>query len=162
MPPPVQQPEMFTRLERLRDALDFKPRCVIDVGANVGRWTERASAIWPDASFLMVEANDMHKHRLEAQLARLQKRGGGGARHAYAIAVLANATGKRSLFVPRPEHRAAAHTGTSLFRQVPSAAKFMREERDVQPLDALAAAHGLTGCGLIKADVQGAEVFPPD
>ena len=49
-------------------ALDFKPRCVIDVGANVGRWTERVSAIWPDASFLMVEANDMHTHRLEAQL----------------------------------------------------------------------------------------------
>ena len=91
--------------------------------------------IWPDASFLMVEANAMHKHRLEAQLARLQKRG--GTRHAYAIAVLANETGKRSLFVPRPEHRAAAHTGTSLFRQVPSGAKFMREERDVQPLDAL-------------------------
>ena len=36
------------------------------------------------------------------------------------------------------QYQAQANTGTSLLRQVPSAAKFVREERDVQPLDALA------------------------
>ena len=97
----------------------------------------------------MVEANGMHK-RLEARW-RDCKNAAARAR-AYAIAVLANATGGDRLY--RGPSTAAAHA--ALASQVPSA---VHGERDVQPLDrALAAAHGLTGCGLIKADVQGAEL----
>src|SRR5215468_4422314 len=47
---------MWGSLANLK-ASGFNPQTVIDVGAWIGDWTEHVHAIFPDASFLMVEAN---------------------------------------------------------------------------------------------------------
>ena len=37
--------------------LDFYPRRVLDIGANVGHWTAEARNYWPRADYLLIEAN---------------------------------------------------------------------------------------------------------
>ena len=47
---------MWGSLQNLKSN-GFSPRTVIDVGAWIGDWTEHVHPIFPDAQFLMVEAN---------------------------------------------------------------------------------------------------------
>jgi FkbM family methyltransferase len=44
----------------------FRPRSILDVGANEGVWTRKAFAVFPDASFLMIEPQHEMKPLLEA------------------------------------------------------------------------------------------------
>lgn len=52
--------------ERLKDVLSkmrrasHKVRCVYDIGANSGAWTESWKKTYPDAAFVMFEANPSH------------------------------------------------------------------------------------------------------
>ena len=56
---------MFTRLATLTSlGLNFSH--IIDVGANRGKWTQDAGHVWPAATFLLVEANPMHREKLFA------------------------------------------------------------------------------------------------
>lgn len=41
-------------------------RTVVDVGASTGIWTEEVRPHWPDARFLLIEAQDVHFAELEA------------------------------------------------------------------------------------------------
>jgi FkbM family methyltransferase len=61
---------MWGSLANLKSS-GFAPRTVIDVGAWIGDWTEHVHAIFPDASFLMVEANPGKRARLEKIAAQL-------------------------------------------------------------------------------------------
>lgn len=51
-------------LIRLR-SLDLEIRTVIDIGASNGHWATQAMAAFPEAKFLLVEANPFHKSSLE-------------------------------------------------------------------------------------------------
>lgn len=44
----------------------FRPRSILDVGANEGVWTRRASAVFPGASFLLIEPQHEMNASLEA------------------------------------------------------------------------------------------------
>jgi FkbM family methyltransferase len=55
---PVSQDSMPDMLKRLSGR--FTPATVIDLGASDGRWSEMASEIWPEAKFLLIEANPAH------------------------------------------------------------------------------------------------------
>ena len=46
--------------------LGFVPETVLDIGANVGEWTRAARGQWPDAAFLLIEANPGCKGHLHA------------------------------------------------------------------------------------------------
>ena len=43
----------------------FEPRYIIDIGANVGSWTDQVAVFFPNSNFLMVEANSKHEPHLK-------------------------------------------------------------------------------------------------
>lgn len=45
----------------------MNPKRVLDIGANVGQWSDHASQVWPLAFFHLVEANPGCRERLESQ-----------------------------------------------------------------------------------------------
>lgn len=45
-----------------------RPASVIDVGASDGRWSRLAETVWPDARFLLVEADCRHQEALSRAL----------------------------------------------------------------------------------------------
>ena len=75
--PPNRFDAMGVVLQRLRD-VGFRPRVVIDAGANVGGWTMMARGIFADAEFHLIEPQPA----CHAALARL-----GGRLLVYPVAV---------------------------------------------------------------------------
>ncbi len=41
------------------------PHFVVDVGARLGDWAKEAKAVWPDASFILIEANEECRESLK-------------------------------------------------------------------------------------------------
>jgi FkbM family methyltransferase len=46
--------ERFAYLSKI----GFEPKVILDIGANVGKWSRAAHMTWPNARFIMVEANE--------------------------------------------------------------------------------------------------------
>jgi FkbM family methyltransferase len=134
---------MWGSLANLK-ANGFAPRTVIDVGAWIGDWTEHVHAIFPDAAFLMVEANPDKRPSLEAIAARL------GPSVRLRMALLG------------PESRAgvpfyAMEAGSSV---LPENTTFDRKRLalEMSTLDQVSGAATLEGPVLLKVDVQGYEL----
>jgi FkbM family methyltransferase len=134
---------MWGSLQNLRSN-GFSPRTVIDVGAWIGDWTEHVHAIFPDAHFLMLEANPAKRPGLEAIAARL------GPSVQVRMALLG------------PESRPdvpfyAMEAGSSV---LPEDTNFERKQLALQmsTLDELSGASSLEGPVLLKVDVQGYEL----
>jgi FkbM family methyltransferase len=134
---------MWGSLQNLK-ANGFAPRTVIDVGAWIGDWTEHVHAIFPDAGFLMVEANPGKKPGLEAIAARL----GPSVRL------------RMALLGPEPRPKVpfyAMEAGSSV---LPENTSFDRKELalEMTTLDEVSTAATLQGPVLLKVDVQGYEL----
>lgn len=54
-------PEMLRRLSKR-----VTPAAVIDCGASDGRWSRMAMELWPDARYLLIEADERHYPALDA------------------------------------------------------------------------------------------------
>ena len=80
-------------------ALGFQPATIYDIGAYRGGWTQLASEVFPDAAFILFEANADNAAHLA------------GRRH-FTVALSAQ-DGEKPLFLPR----AGDATGTSLYRE---------------------------------------------
>jgi FkbM family methyltransferase len=122
----------------------FKPKTIIDCGAYVGRWTQMARKIYPDAVFLMLEANPAKERRLREVQAEAP-----GSIH-YSMGVVG------------PESRPAV-----TFYQMESGSSVLEEQSDVarnviqssmRTLDEIIAEKKLPDAHLIKLDVQGFEL----
>jgi FkbM family methyltransferase len=126
-------------------AQGFAPATVYDIGAYRGGWTRLAARVFPDAAFVLFEANvDNAAHLRAAGLTHL-------------TVALAAEDGERALFLPRQGDA----TGTSLYRE--NSAHYDAGNLAVRTvatarLDTLVAAQGLAPAALIKIDVQGAEL----
>jgi len=134
---------MWGSLQNLKSN-GFAPGVVIDVGAWIGDWTEHVHAIFPDAQFLMVEANPAKKPGLEAIAARL------GPSVRLRMALLG------------PEARPgvpfyAMEAGSSV---LPENTNFKRDELALEMTTLDAVSDSVTGEGplLLKIDVQGYEL----
>ena len=134
---------MWGSLQNLKSN-GFAPRAVIDVGAWIGDWTEHVHTIFPDAQFLMVEANPAKKPGLEAIASRL------GPSVRLRMALLG------------PEARAgvpfyAMEAGSSV---LPENTNFDRQELalEMTTLDAVSEAVTSEGPLMLKVDVQGYEL----
>ena len=134
---------MWGSLQNLK-ANGFSPRTVIDVGAWIGDWTEHVHPIFPDAQFLMVEANPGKRAGLEAIAARL------GPSVRLKMALLG------------PESRSevpfyAMEAGSSV---LPEDTSFDRKQLalEMTTLDEVSGASTLEGPVLLKVDVQGYEL----
>src|ERR1039457_7107792 len=60
-----QAPSMELSLRNMRN-LGFHPKTIVDVGAYVGQWSLMAHEIFPEASFLMLEAQTSKSPLLQA------------------------------------------------------------------------------------------------
>jgi FkbM family methyltransferase len=134
---------MWGSLQNLKSN-GFSPRAVIDVGAWIGDWTEHVQPIFPEARFLMVEANPAKEARLEAIAARL------GPSVRLRMALLG------------PEARPdvpffAMEAGSSV---LPENTNFERKQLSMQmtTLDEVSGGSDLEGPVLLKVDVQGYEL----
>ncbi|HLH93280.1 MAG TPA: FkbM family methyltransferase [Xanthobacteraceae bacterium] len=132
-------------LMRLK-SLGFVPAAIYDVGAYRGGWTKVAAEVFPDAQFVLFEANDDHAAELAA------------AGHKFIIAALGAEDGAaRAFHVPR----AGDVTGASLY--VENTAHYAASNLQVREvatacLDTLSAREKLPAPDLVKIDVQGAEL----
>lgn len=125
----------------------FTPDVVIDCGANVGGFFHEAKALWPDARYLLIEANPECQPALE-QLGV-----------DYSIAALSDKE-KTVTFYTRKD--APTCTGSSYYLE---RTEFYREENIVphkiqtRTLDEVASDLILPGKkGLLKLDTQGSEL----
>ena len=132
-------------LARLR-TLGFVPAVVYDVGAYRGGWTRAAAEVFPDARFVLFEANRDHVGELA------------GAGHRHVIAALGSEDGAaRTFHVPR----VGDVTGASLYVENTShyaATNLQMREVATARLDTLVAREKLPAPDLVKIDVQGAEL----
>jgi len=131
------QPTMWGSLQNL-SRIGFRPGGIIDVGANVGAWTQAVSSIFPDCPIHMIEAQPS----LEPQLAATGV--------PYSITLLG------------PESRTAVPffltgTGSSVMKEITT---FEKGQIDLpmQRLDDLPPVQSLPGPLLLKLDVQGFEL----
>jgi FkbM family methyltransferase len=132
-------------LARLR-SLGFVPAVIYDIGAYRGGWTRAAAEVFPDAKFVLFEANRDHAGELTA------------SGHKHVIAALGSEDGAaRTFHVPRE----GDVTGASLYVENTShygEANLQVREVAIARLDTLVAREQLPGPDLVKIDVQGAEL----
>jgi FkbM family methyltransferase len=124
-------------------ALGFAPAAIYDIGAYRGGWTRLASEVFPEAAFVLFEANADNAAHLSP------------LRH-FTVALSAE-DGEKSLFLPREGDA----TGTSLYRENSAhydAQNLVVRKVTTSRLDTLVAAERLPPADLIKIDVQGAEL----
>jgi FkbM family methyltransferase len=125
------------------EALGFAPATIYDIGAYRGGWTRLASEVFPEAAFVLFEANADNAAHLSP------------LRH-FTVALSAE-DGEKSLFLPREGDA----TGTSLYRENSAhydAQNLVVRKVTTSRLDMLVAAERLPPADLIKIDVQGAEL----
>jgi FkbM family methyltransferase len=131
-------------LERLK-ALGFAPATIYDIGAYRAGWSRLAQEVFPQATFILFEANADNAAYLDAS----------GHRH-FTVA-LADADGDKTFFL----RRSGDVTGASLY--VENTTHYAGENlltRTVTAarLDSLVRDNALPPADLIKIDVQGAEL----
>jgi FkbM family methyltransferase len=147
-PPALDRPfaDMRPFLEFVRD-LGFAPAYVIDVGANRGRWTEMAHAVFPRAEFLLVEPQPEMRAPLDELCRRLP-----GVRWVECAAGPRSETRMQTIW---------ADLEGSSFLPLPEAGRIATGEQRPAPLrrlDDLIAEDGGHVPDLVKLDVQGFEL----
>jgi len=138
-------------LNKLRaDYPDWKPRGIVDAGANVGGWTTTVQAALPGVPTLMVEASTTHNKELEETKEKFPRVVD------YQIAVMSSADGDTAEFFAL----GGGGTGNSMFREQ------SHHYNDVKPvlrttakLDTLVRNSHLEHVDYLKLDVQGAELM---
>ena len=130
--------------------MGFMPESILDIGANKGDWTRNVRGIFPEANFLMVEANAKHNRTWQDMLVPP------GSRVRGAFAVLDSQPKDVQWFMA-----GTGSTGDSIFREK-SWHQFTAHTRRAETLDGLVARTPLEGAarnfGLVKLDVQSAEL----
>ena len=148
---PSVSPEIYREyvavLQAMRHACSrgLRPDFVIDVGASVGIWSNVVSKVFPDARFLLV---DPLAGKYDPKSREYYTRG--IPRVETADVAISNVSGRATFQVPPDLY------GASLF-QPSDFRSYSPVEVPVRTVDDLAREYGLTGRGMLKADVQYAE-----
>lgn len=127
--------------------LGFRPAGVVDIGAYKGEWTAMARRIFPEAAFLMLEAQESQRETLEQVKAQY------GSSVNYQIALLGPESREGVDF----HHYDEAPTGSSvLAAQVGAPGRLLKCRMEI--LDTILSREGFRRPELIKIDVQGYEL----
>jgi ribosomal protein RSM22 (predicted rRNA methylase) len=98
----------YNHLAELKD-FGFKPRAILDCGANVGMWTKATRSLFPDAKILMLEGNPDNMNILQ----RVAKE----TKSEVELAVLMDVAGKKVKFW-LPSVKGVGNTGAGVFKEV--------------------------------------------
>jgi FkbM family methyltransferase len=139
-------PAMECSLENMR-RLGFRPAGVVDIGAYKGEWTAMARGIFPEARFLMLEAQESQRVILE------KVKGQNPASVNYRIALL-GAENREGVDFHQYD---VAPTGASVLAAQAGAPARVVKCR-METLDAILSREGFRRPELIKIDVQGYEL----
>jgi len=146
----------FTMIRDLQQKYaDFVPRAIVDIGANVGMWSQGVHAIFPAAKMLLLEASPDKDTILRDLVAT--RLGGDKQQASYNIAVLSAHAHEKVQFFQ------GGDTGNSMFRE--NTKFYVNDkpvERSTSTLDAeidASVAVNMDEVDLIKIDVQGAEIM---
>ena len=117
---------------------------ILDIGANIGFWTNSVKAIWPDAEYTCIEAGPKYEKHLK-EIA-----------HNYHIAVLGDSNREVKMYlreIDKGSKKKITYTkGSTVFGIFKD-----HEIRQMQTLDQLVGKDAQFD--LIKQDVQGAEIM---
>ncbi len=129
---------------RLLQRHGFAPKCVLDVGANHGRWTREALRYFPQAEFVLVEP--------QAQLAgSIQDLVTNGCRLRWVTAGVADRAGELPLTIAPDDH-------SSNFGMTPEAAAahgYRQVTVAVRTIDEILATLGAPVPDMVKIDAEG-------
>ena len=135
---------MYDYLKKLKTEKNFMPMKILDIGANIGFWTNSVKAIWPDAEYTCIEAGPKYEKHLK-EIA-----------HNYHIAVLGDSNREVKMYlreINKGSKKKITHTkGSTVFGIFKD-----HEIRQMQTLDQLVGKEAQFD--LIKQDVQGAEIM---
>lgn len=143
-PPETCNLRLETALKRIKEAFDFVPEHVLDIGANKGEWSDIVRTIYPSARFTMIEANNAWKETLE------------GKGYANVIMSLVGSETKKVTYYSKT---GPPNTGNSIYRERTSFfdknSGVVEEKRTMHRVDDLMKDQK---CEFVKLDVQGAEL----
>ena len=135
---------MYDYLKKLKTEKNFMPMKILDIGANIGLWTNSVKAIWPDAEYTCIEAGPKYEKHLK-EIA-----------HNYHIAVLGDSNREVKMYlreIDKGSKKKVTYTkGSTVFGIFKD-----HEIRRMQTLDQLVGKDAQFD--LIKQDVQGAEIM---
>lgn len=126
---------------------EWKPRGIVDVGANRGTWTTNALTLFPNVTTFMIEASPFHAKTLEEVKSKFT-----GVD--YKIALLSKDDGENVSFYDNP----GTNTGNSMFQENSHHFENVKPTpRTTYKLDTLVS--GMEHVDILKLDVQGAELM---
>ena len=135
---------MYDYLKKLKTEKNFMPMKILDIGANIGFWTNSVKAIWPDAEYTCIEAGPKYEKHLKE------------ITHNYHIAVLGDSNREVKMYlreIDKGSKKKVTYTkGSTVFGIFKD-----HEIRQMQTLDQLVGKDAQFD--LIKQDVQGAEIM---
>jgi FkbM family methyltransferase len=135
---------MYDYLKKLKTEKNFMPMKILDIGANIGFWTNSVKAIWPDAEYTCIEAGPKYEKHLK-EIA-----------NNYHIAVLGDSNREVKMYlreIDKGSKKKITYTkGSTVFGIFKD-----HEIRQMQTLDQLVGKDAQFD--LIKQDVQGAEIM---
>ena len=135
---------MYDYLKKLKTEKNFMPMKILDIGANIGFWTNSVKAIWPDAEYTCIEAGPKYEKHLK-EIA-----------HNYHIAVLGDSNREVKMYlreINKGSKKKITYTkGSTVFGIFKD-----HEIRQMQTLNQLVGKEAQFD--LIKQDVQGAEIM---
>ena len=135
---------MYDYLKKLKIEKNFMPMKILDIGANIGFWTNSVKAIWPDAEYTCIEAGPKYEKHLK-EIA-----------NNYHIAVLGDSNREVKMYlreIDKGSKKKITYTkGSTVFGIFKD-----HEIRRMQTLDQLVGKDAQFD--LIKQDVQGAEIM---
>lgn len=133
-------PDMYWSLGNLY-CNGFRPNKIIDIGAFEGEWTKEVSRIFPEASFLMLEAQPSKEEKLKVLKSNKVD---------YQISLLGPKSGQKAKF----------YINETVSSALPESAKDNQDfiEIPMCTLDEVLSEKSFTDANFLKLDVQGYEL----
>ena len=139
----LSQSEAVDRIGWMKRQLGFEPKAVVDVGASDGRWALPAMELFPDARFLLIEAQEAHRETLQ----EIAEKNG---RVTCYEGIVGEKKGRVKFMVHG--HKSSLY-GNSHGEEFGRAV-----EAEMNTLDEIVDAAGFPSPDMIKLDVEGAEL----